>query len=326
MGSRGKGSVVVGVPTGSLREAVDAVWIAAAEKLAVPVGRGGEAYVHWDGRRLRIADDEHLDEDDTVGQLVLHELCHALVQGEACFGVPDWGLDNTDERDAERERAAVRLQAHLTGAFGLRGALYPTTEVRLFFDALGADAFAPVEAGCSVLARQAAARGARGPFWPVLMEALVETARLLDVPLHESGVARASVAAQCGGCAWRSPGGSCRAAERRLRVAVVDAACARFVSALDCRSCAACCGPAFDCVDVGPREPFARRHRELLACDVEGRLSLRRDGAAVGRCPSLDGEGPYACRHYDERPRSCRDFTVGSANCALARRRVGLDV
>jgi len=29
---------------------------------------------------------------------------------------------------------------------------------------------------------------------------------------------------------------------------------------------------------------------------------------------------------YDDRPRSCRDFTLGSAHCLTARRRVGLSL
>mgnify|MGYP002149144524 CR=1 FL=1 len=56
-------------------------------------------------------------------------------------------------------------------------------------------------------------------------------------------------------------------------------------------------------------------------------LRLRRspDGA---RCAALGGaeEGPYACAVYEERPRTCRDFTRGSAHCLSARRRVGLSV
>src|SRR6185295_13256077 len=113
--------------------------IQAAESLGVPVRRGGDAYVHFDGRTLFVAEDAHLDPDDSVAQLVLHELCHALVEGPGAMTTPDWGLDNTSDRDALREEACVRLEAHLTGHYGLRDVLYPTTEVRGFFEALPRD-------------------------------------------------------------------------------------------------------------------------------------------------------------------------------------------
>ena len=63
---------------------------------------------------------------------------------------------------------------------------------------------------------------------------------------------------------------------------------------------------------------------ELVVRDGK-RLALARDGE---RCAALDGgrgpDEPYTCRVYDERPRTCRDFTLGSAHCLTARRRVGL--
>src|SRR5262245_25451516 len=103
---------------------LDRTWIDAAARLGIAVHRGGDAYVHFDGSDLHIADDSALDPDDTIAQLVFHELCHALVQGPAHRHVPDWGLDNTSDRDALRERAAVRLQAHLAGLHGLRAVLF----------------------------------------------------------------------------------------------------------------------------------------------------------------------------------------------------------
>jgi Fe-S-cluster containining protein len=54
-------------------------------------------------------------------------------------------------------------------------------------------------------------------------------------------------------------------------------------------------------------------------------LSLPRPG---GLCVALEGErataGPYRCRIYADRPRSCADFAVTSDACLEARRRVGL--
>ena len=48
-----------------------------------------------------------------LAQLILHELCHALVEGPGALNRPDWGLDNESARDVEREHACLRLQARL---------------------------------------------------------------------------------------------------------------------------------------------------------------------------------------------------------------------
>ncbi|MCK6506101.1 YkgJ family cysteine cluster protein [Myxococcota bacterium] len=127
--------------------------------------------------------------------------------------------------------------------------------------------------------------------------------------------------ATCGGCAFRAraTGRCARHAPRRAPAAWP--ACPAFVAALDCQACGACCGPAYDCVEVGPDEPFARDHAALLV-RAFGQLQLPRPG---GRCPCLEGQAPQlTCRLYAERPQSCRDFPVGGRSCVEARRRVGL--
>lgn len=310
--------------------ALDAVWIDAAAKLGIPVERGGEAYVHYDGARLHIAGDEHLDADDTVAQLVLHELCHALVAGPDGRGVPDWGMDNT-ERDRLPEDAAVRLQAHLLGAYGLRGVLFPTTPVRVFFDALPGDAFSTGDEESMRLGRVAALRAAAKPVGPVLREALEESARIAQRPLHpKSGLPMPSQPSpspssdRCGACAWRTEGGYCRRAERRALVEESEPACARFEPTLDCLACGACCRSAYDSVTVGARDPVLRRHPELV--EYRGSyIELRRVG---DRCAALAGPegGPYRCTIYEDRPRCCRDFEAGGRHCLEARRRVGLTI
>jgi Putative zinc- or iron-chelating domain len=285
---------------------LDEIWISAARELGVPVARGGDAYVHWDGAVLHIAGDEHLDDDDTVAQLVLHELCHHITQSSAA---PDWGLTNTDDRDEEKELSCLRLQAHLLGAWGLRHILFPTTPQRTFYQSLGDDAL-----GRDPLAHAAASRAAQKPFAPVLGRALAESARTL--PRHPA-TDRPLRAGLCGDCAWRTPGGTCRHAMRRVRA---DApACTAFSASLDCRSCGACCREAYDTVDVSAREAAAIPASLIVRRD--GRLHLRRDGE---RCAAL--EGHYSCAIYDARPRSCRDFERGGRHCLDARKKVGLTV
>jgi hypothetical protein len=304
--------------------AINDLWSDVARRLGVPVERGGDAYVHWDGGTLHIAEDRELDADDSLAQLVLHELCHSLVQGPENFRTSDWGLDNTSDRDDERERACLRLQAHLTGAHGLRGLLYPTTVVRPFFESLGDDAFAPVEQESSRLARAAAERASRSEWKPLLDSALARTAELAAVPTHpKSGFAlrpQQGSDETCGACVWRSSGGVCRQATRRVFVAASAPTCVRFAPALACQECGACCRAAYDAVEVGARDPVVALHPSLIVREP-GRLRLIRTD---DRCVALTGDGPYACKIYTDRPRTCREFELGGRHCLSARRRLGL--
>jgi hypothetical protein len=295
---------------------VDDLWIDVARRLDVPVARGGDSYVHWDGQTLHLAHDSELDDDDSLAQLILHELCHALVQGSRA---PDWNLDNTSDRDDERERAALRLQAHLASAHGLRDRLFPTTVVRPFYESLGQDAFAPLDESAR-LALKGATRSAAGAFGPLIHGALARTAEVTGVARHAKTGFPLSAHGTCGGCTWRSPGGLCRHAEPRAFVGAGDPACARFEPALDCQACGACCRSAYDAVELGPREPILRRHPSLVVREPD-RLRLAR---VDDHCAALDGEGPFACTVYEDRPRTCRDFERGGRHCLSARRRVGL--
>src|ERR1043166_3435986 len=88
------------------RDPLDRIWLASAARLGLAVVRSSAAYASTDGRgTLHIGTPETLDPDDCLAQIVLHELCHALVQGDDSFAVADWGLDNETERDLEREWA-----------------------------------------------------------------------------------------------------------------------------------------------------------------------------------------------------------------------------
>jgi hypothetical protein len=310
-------------------EQLDATWIACAERLGFSVARGGEGYVHWDGARLWIADPAALDADDSLAQLVLHELCHFLVEGPPSRARADWGLDNTTSRDAERERAAVRLQAHLAGAWGLRALLSPTTEVRAFYQALPDDALGPPdgEFGASTLARRGAARAATGDESKAIEQALSASVEELGLPLHRASK-RALVAGQdsrtCGGCAWRTEGGFCRRGGGRTRVTEAERACAAHEPAPDCLACGACCRDAYDSVTIGARDAIRKLHPELIVYRG-GRIELARE---AGRCAALDGPplGPFHCRVYEDRPTVCKSFERSGRHCLTARRRVGLSV
>lgn len=119
----------------------DEIWLHIAGQLGFKVIRSASAYAATDGRgTMVIGTDETLDDDDCVAQLVLHELCHALVEGESKLCQIDWGLDNTSETDVAREYAALRLQAYLSDVDGLRTFMPPTTQWRPYYDALPSDA------------------------------------------------------------------------------------------------------------------------------------------------------------------------------------------
>jgi hypothetical protein len=167
---------------------LDHIWLSAAAKLGLRVERSPLGYATTDGKgTLSIAPPDELDADDCLAQIILHELCHALVQGEDSFSQPDWGLHNDAssaayEGDTVREQATLRVQAALLRRHGLRKLLGPTTEFRRFYDALPRDPLRGEAPGVNdpalLLAHAGLARAARPPFHKVLSEALSATAQV----------------------------------------------------------------------------------------------------------------------------------------------------
>lgn len=342
------------------------IWIHCANRIGFAIRRSAETYASSDGHgTIWIGSDDTLDPDDCLAQMIFHELCHALVQGDECEHLADWGLDNTRSGgNPWREHACLRLQAYLAGGFGLREFFAPTTDYRVsFWDSLPADPFAaPAEAGgrreASCVAGRLAAWRASLPRWSgPLRKALAATAAIasllpqdsvgdedeplpslwsavsLPPPRHPAG--HAAVAAYhaghgCADCAWsyhERRGRRCQHAPA-MRLADDAPACMRWEPAgeLDCQSCGACCREAYQAVEVGAREPVLKQQPQWLMHDGR-RYKLRRDGE---RCAALaGGRAPtetYACHIYPDRPRTCRDFTHASGNCLDARRRVGLSL
>lgn len=130
-------------PTHRYEDPLARVWIHCAEQVGFRIVRTPDAYASSDGRgTLLIATEEQFDPDDNLGQMILHELCHALVEGDAGENKPDWGLDNTRMGHPWREHACLRLQAWLTDRVGLRDFFAPTTDFRVtFWNTLPADPF-----------------------------------------------------------------------------------------------------------------------------------------------------------------------------------------
>jgi len=157
------------------RDPLDEIWLGTARALGLRIVRSNEVFAATDGAGvLTLGSPESLDPDDSLGQMVFHELCHSLVQGADSFREPDWGLDNLGARDEAREHACLRVQAVIARRHGLERVFAPTTDFRAFYDALGADPLAGE--GESVTLARAALERAEGPPWqPHLNRALEAT-------------------------------------------------------------------------------------------------------------------------------------------------------
>jgi len=344
------------------------VWLGAARRIGLRVERRADAYASTDGRgTMIIGTAETLDADDSLAQMIFHELCHSLVQGEASFARADWGLDNETGRDAWRERATLRLQRTIAARYGLARFFAPTTDYRGFWDGLGDDALADRTDPTTVAAITALRRSTQLPWAPVLEDALVATVAIVGAAApfasgdslaagfaarapHPTGLPIGAATTGCGTCAWRDGRGRCLQVERK-----VDATwpgCERWEAALDCQRCGACCREAYHAVAIGPRD-LVRRRAPAFVVDrsrapdapplaAADRYQLARVAHAgptpdtiVDRCAALAGgeligepltTTRYGCTIYDDRPRTCRDFTLGSPHCLVARRRVGLSL
>lgn len=159
------------------RDPLDLVWLETAQRLGIEVRRSSDVYAAWDGQHLTLSDEAGFDRDDSLAQMIFHELCHALTEGEEAFSQPDWGLDNVGEGDLWREHACLRLQAALAARHGLRQILAPTTEHRVYYDALPVDPLAGDEPAAEA-AREALPRALEGPWATALERALAATAAI----------------------------------------------------------------------------------------------------------------------------------------------------
>jgi len=338
---------------------VDAVWIACAERVGYRIHRADDVFAGFDGvDTITIATGAELDPDDSLAQIIFHELCHALVADDSARRQPDWGLDNTGERDLVDEHACHRVQAALADPHGLRAFMAATTQWRQHWDALPPDPLADEglegDALRAVeLARLAWTRARKSPWREALDDALAATAAIARAiapsaapdslwatwtPLHPLGSPLGPEASRCGDCAWRHTAGPGYPVERcrqhrppggpvAPRIEPEWRGCDRFEPAIDearCATCGACCREAFHLVPVAPRSRFARRHPDWVVRDDHGAHVPRPDGLCVALAPANGAAPRYLCSDYDHRPRSCRDFPVAGDQCLLARQRVGL--
>ncbi len=158
---------------------LDLIWIHAAAQLGMRVERSAEVNASWDGNGvLTIGTLETLDADDSLAQMVLHEVCHALCEGPECLSKPDWGLDNFDRSKRVHEHACLRLQAAFADEVGMRSFFASTTMFRQYFDALPEKPLEYCGDPAIEIARAAWQRANEGPWAEVLRAALQRTAMI----------------------------------------------------------------------------------------------------------------------------------------------------
>ena len=332
----------------------DAIWIACAARLGYRIRRADDVYAGFDGvDTITVATGAELDPDDSLTQLIFHELCHALVADDVARHQPDWGLDNTSDRDLVDEHATHRLQAALADRFGLRGVMAATTQWRPHWDTLPRDPLGDGDDPAIPLARVAWSRARQSPWREALDDALRATAAVATAvhgavqhdslwstakPLHPLGVPAGDPSVQCSSCAWLHRAGPGPASDRcrqhrprpgapAPRVSAEWPSCERWEPALDdasCPSCGACCRQGYHLVPVAGRSALVRQHPELVVRDDHGHHLPRPDGFCVALERGHGDAPPYLCRVYDLRPSACRDFAAGGDHCLEARRRVGL--
>lgn len=325
------------------------VWLGAARKIGLRVVRTADAYATTDGSgTLAIATADGMDADDCLAQMIFHELCHSLVEGEDSFRAPDWGMDNTGPDHDFREHACLRVQWVLAGRHGLRAVFAPTTEFRTtFWNTLSGDVLADRTDPSVQLAIAALRRVKQPPWAPSLENALAASEQIARAagpfateatlwtnvaeprPLHPTGLPAGDASGSCGDCAWRYEARGtmrCRQADAK-KIDPTWIACERYEPALDCQTCGACCRAAYHSVEVHRRDPVVKAQPAYIE-DRGTYLEIRRRG---DRCSALEGgermdgkQTRFACVIYDDRPRTCREFTLGSEHCLTARRRVGL--
>ena len=354
----------VRVPTHAYQDPLERIWVHCAERIGFKIVRSSEAYAAYDGKgQILIATPDQFDTDDNLGQMILHELCHALVEGDEGESKLDWGLDNTRMGNPWREHACLRVQAWLADQWGLRDFFAPTTDYRVsFWSELQDDPlFAPEDQGGfreqSIVAARKAIWRSKLPRWSDPLRAAFRLTRQLTDAMasipnessntlpslwseasnlpepHPSGVAAMTQAHRtksCGECAWSFDyRGYLRCRHNsKVKFGPSTRACAAFEprNELDCLTCGACCREAYDSVEVGVRDQVRKAHPELIIKDGQ-RLKISRN---QNRCVALEGgrsiDDDYSCRIYADRPKTCREFTMGQENCLQARRKVGVSL
>lgn len=176
------------------QDPLDIVWLNTCRRWGWKINRSDQVFAAWDGNEtLTIGTSETLDADDSLAQLILHEFCHAMVEGPDSWNRPDWGLDITDRSQLFHEHACLVLQAAVSDPFGLRTFFGSTTDARKFYDLLpdtSADLLQRMQSAVSakdnaICPFAMASRGyntlKQDRFWKPLQDALAATAAIAEI-------------------------------------------------------------------------------------------------------------------------------------------------
>ncbi len=149
--------------------------------MGIRIERSAEVNASWDGKEtLTIGTPETLDPDDCLAQMVLHEVCHAMVEGPESLHKLDWGLENNPAKKVH-EHAALRMQAALADTVGMRAFFASTTVFRAYYDDLPTEPLAAGEDPAIELANAAWQRFLVSPWNYPLLDALRRTAEIAKV-------------------------------------------------------------------------------------------------------------------------------------------------
>ena len=166
---------------------LEVIWLACSKQLGLHIRRDPDIFSMTDGRGLlALGPREDLDPDDTVCQMIFHEICHWITNGEDTFHERDWGFAVGADLD-HREHACQRVQAALADPYGLRDIMAPTGIFRQYYDRIPEDPFAPMDPNSDWeqqvcrMARAAHPRALSAPFHGPLIRALEATSRLRDL-------------------------------------------------------------------------------------------------------------------------------------------------
>ena len=117
------------------QDPLDVIWVQTARALGVNVRRSPDVFASWNGAGvLHVGTPETHDADDSLAQMILHELCHLLVEGPDAMSRPDWGLENNNPEHRVHEHACLRVQSALADTVGLRDFFAATTVFRAYYD------------------------------------------------------------------------------------------------------------------------------------------------------------------------------------------------
>ena len=161
------------------QDPLDLIWTQTAARLGMKLKRSSEVFASWDGAdTLTIGRPEDLDPDDSLAQMIFHEICHAIVQGPEALQKENWGLENIDGRDDLREMACIRIQAALAKRYGLQTFFAVTTDWRSYQDTLPEDPLTGEEDPALEIALEAYKRATQGP-WASIIDAALKATQVI---------------------------------------------------------------------------------------------------------------------------------------------------